>query len=60
MERQMRLMDILETRIEGTISEMERSGVYMPCIATVLRLKADEIADRYPDDTNGGVRHSDD
>ena len=51
----MRLLEILETRIEGTIAEMERSGVYMPSIATVLRLKADEMADRYPDDTNGGL-----
>ena len=28
--------------------------VYMPSLATYLRIKADELADRYPDDTNGG------
>jgi hypothetical protein len=27
---------------------------YMPAIPTVLRLFADEMADKYPDDTNGG------
>ena len=29
-------------------------GGYMPAIATRLRLYADELADRYPDDANGG------
>lgn len=29
-------------------------GAYMPALATVLRIHADEMADKYPDDTNGG------
>ena len=28
-------------------------GVYMPSLATYLRLHADELADKYPDDVNG-------
>ncbi len=53
---QMTLLERLDAQIEATILEMERAGVYMPSIATALRLKADELADRYPDDTNGGIR----
>ena len=30
-------------------------GVYMPSLATYLRLHADELADKYPDDVNGGL-----
>lgn len=31
---------------------------YMPAVATVLRLFADEMAYKYPDATNGGRRKS--
>ena len=30
-------------------------GVYMPSLATYLRLHADELADKYHDDVNGGL-----
>ena len=29
-------------------------GVYMPSLATYLRLHGDDLADKYPDDINGG------
>ena len=48
--------DTLDGMIEAAVSEAEKAGVYMPAIATRLRLLADEYADRYPDDTNGGSR----
>ncbi len=47
--------DTLDGLIEAAVSDAERAGVYMPAIATALRLKADELAERYPDDTNGGL-----
>ncbi len=36
------------------VSEMDKSGAYMPGLATYLRIHADELAERFPDDTNGG------
>ncbi len=45
----------LDDRIDTAISRAERAGFYMPAIATALRLKADEMAEKYPDDTNGGL-----
>lgn len=35
----------------------KRQGAYMPALATLLRLHADELADKYPDDANGGAAH---
>lgn len=32
----------------------DQLGVYMPSLATYVRLHGDELADKYPDDTNGG------
>lgn len=32
------------------------NGGYLPAIATRFRIIADEMADKYPDDTNGGRR----
>ena len=48
------ILGTLEDLIDAAVGEAERAGAYMPAIATALRIKADEIADRYPDDTNGG------
>tara|TARA_R110000751_G_scaffold307812_1_gene431803 strand:+ start:3636 stop:3839 length:204 start_codon:yes stop_codon:yes gene_type:complete len=36
--------------------ECLRAGAYMPALATRLRVHADELADKYPDDTNEGSR----
>ncbi len=47
--------DALDGLIEAAVSEAERAGVYMPAIATRLRLLAGEYAERYPDDSNGGL-----
>jgi len=44
--------------LEGHIFAFEKAclhaGAYMPALATRLRIYADELASRYPDDTNGG------
>jgi hypothetical protein len=42
--------------IETFVQSCKSRGGYMPACATVLRLIADELADRFPDDTNGGRR----
>lgn len=34
--------------------ECATAGGYMPSLATLLRIYADELADKYPDDANGG------
>lgn len=48
-----------ECALKGAIQAYERrcrsDGGYMPAIATMLRVYADEMADKYPDDTNGGL-----
>lgn len=31
----------------------QRDGLYMPAIATALRIEADEIDERFPSDVNG-------
>jgi hypothetical protein len=46
----------LRAAIEDFVKHCEKRGGYMPACATVLRLLADELADRFPDDTNGGQR----
>ncbi len=48
------VLGALENLIDAAVGEAERAGRYMPAISTTLRLKADELAERYPDDTNGG------
>ena len=44
---------------DGAVDRFEASlldaDAYMPALATRLRLIADEMADRYPDDANGGI-----
>lgn len=44
----------LRDAIERFVQSCQRRGGYMPACATVLRVMADELADRFPDDTNGG------
>lgn len=44
----------LKEAIENYVTKCKNNGEYMPAIATLLRIYADELADRYPDDTNGG------
>lgn len=43
---------------DNAVAEFERAakdaGLYMPGLATRLRLHADTLAERYPDDANGG------
>ncbi len=56
MDKQEELLESLDAVIDEIVSSMEDADVYMPSIATVLRLKADELAERYPDDANGGIR----
>ncbi len=48
------MLGALDELVDAAVSEFERAGVYMPSIATALRLKADELAEKYPDDANGG------
>lgn len=42
--------------IDRYASAVRENAGYMPAIATRLRIIADEMADKYPDDTNGGHR----
>lgn len=42
----------LEDAIEAFVSRVREEGGYMPAIATLLRLKADEFAERFPDEVN--------
>ena len=51
------ILGALEDLIDAAVGKAERSGAYMPAIATAIRLKADELAERYPDDVNGGFAH---
>jgi hypothetical protein len=44
----------LEQHIASTERRFLAADGYMPSLATHLRLIADEMADKYPDDTNGG------
>lgn len=50
--------DRIEVKLRDAIEEFVLScksrGGYMPACATVLRIIADELAYRFPDDTNGG------
>lgn len=48
--------DKLRGAIEEFVQDCQRRNGYMPACATVLRIIADELADRFPDDTNGGHR----
>lgn len=45
----------LDRAITTFAKQADRLGVYMPSLATYLRLHADELAEKYPDDANGGM-----
>lgn len=45
----------LNAAMETYVARVKANGGYLPAIATLLRIKADELADRYPDDANGGA-----
>ena len=45
---------VLDAAILEFTKQADILGVYMPSLATYLRLHADELADKYPDDVNGG------
>ena len=47
--------DDLDAAILEFTKQADILGVYMPSLATYLRLHADELADKYPDDVNGGL-----
>lgn len=49
-------MKDLRDAVEVFVRGIQDRGGYMPACATVLRIIADELADRFPDDTNGGRR----
>jgi len=46
---------VLDAAILEFTKEADSLGVYMPSLATYLRIHADELADKYPDDVNGGI-----
>ena len=46
----------LESLVALYESRMEKEGGYMPTLATRLRVIADEMAAKYPDDINGGYK----
>lgn len=47
----------LRQSIKTFEQEYASAGGHMPAIATLLRIYADELADKYPDDANGGRGH---
>lgn len=51
-------MSDLRAAVEVFVQGIQARGGYMPACATVLRIIADELADRFPDDTNGGRAES--
>lgn len=51
-------IDVLDYLLDRLAEDMKASGAYMPALATLMRAKADEMADRFPDDTNGGTRET--
>jgi hypothetical protein len=50
-----RVNDDLDRAIQEFEDKCSRAGYYMPAIATRLRIYADEMADKYPDEINGGA-----
>jgi hypothetical protein len=45
----------LESFVANFERRMKEAGGYMPSLATHFRLIADEMAEKYPDDINGGA-----
>lgn len=48
--------DELRNAVNDYVAAVTANGGYLPAVATLLRLIADELADRFPDDANGGNR----
>jgi hypothetical protein len=48
------VFDTFEAALEVLVTECQKADAYMPGLATRLRLYADDLADRFPDDTNQG------
>lgn len=42
----------MDEAVRKFAQDADELGVYMPSLATYLRLHADELADKYPDDAN--------
>lgn len=55
MDKVSRHVEAFEAAVDRFESAMLDAGAYMPAMATRLRLIADSLADRYPDDINGGT-----
>lgn len=53
-EKIMSLIFALDEAMAKFEADLLAAGAYMPALATRLRLYADDLADKYPDDTNGG------
>lgn len=47
-------MQMYEEGFKAGYRRCKSDGGYMPALATLVRILADELADAYPDDTNGG------
>ena len=47
-------IEAMKTTIAECAAKLAAADFYMPAFATLLRISADEYADRFPDDTNGG------
>lgn len=50
-----RACDEMEAAIDACAKACEAAGAYMPGFATRLRVIADHYADKFPDDSNGGI-----
>ncbi|PWE26690.1 hypothetical protein C4N9_20735 [Pararhodobacter marinus] len=55
MQQVREAVDELERAVQVFTEKCIEAGAYLPGIATRLRIYADEMADRYPDHTNGGL-----
>lgn len=45
-------VETFEKQVEDLVGRCQAAGAYMPALATRLRLYGDELADRFPDETN--------
>lgn len=53
------LEDAWIEKFDGAVRDFEQDALtnraYMPALSTRLRMHADTLAERYPDDANGGL-----
>jgi hypothetical protein len=54
MQALRKAVDDLDRAITDFELRAAEAGAYMPAVATRLRIYADGLADKYPDDSNGG------